>query len=152
MENIVLGLRLTEYHTGFRAYSRKVLETLPYELDSDDFVFDSEIIVQARIANLAFAQTPIETKYFPEASMIGFQRSVKYGFSILGVLRKYILFRLGLYSSPQFIIRPKDVAGSIAQSNPDGTPAFGEVVYASYKNKTEAENTHHQGDEITHEG
>lgn len=105
VENIVLGLWLSEYHTGFRAYSRKALEMLPFDENSDDFVFDSEIIVQARIANFRIAQTPIETKYFPEASMIGFRRSVTYGFAILGVLGKYIQFRAGFYSRPQFMIR-----------------------------------------------
>lgn len=102
VENIILGLWLSEYHTGFRAFSREALLTMPFELNSDDFVFDSEIIVQARIAALRFYQTPIETKYFPEASSIGFWRSVKYGLAILRVCCKYILFRLRLVAPPQF--------------------------------------------------
>lgn len=105
VENIILGLWLSEYHTGFRAFSRYALLSMPIEENSDDFVFDSEIIVQACIANLRFYQTPIETKYFPEASSIGFWRSVKYGFSILAVMGKYILFRARLYKTPQFMPR-----------------------------------------------
>ncbi len=102
IENLILGLGLSEYHTGFRAYTRRALETMPFEKNSDDFVFDSEIIVQARIAKLRIYETPIETKYFPEASMIGFWRSVKYGFAILSVMVKYILFRLHLLRPRQF--------------------------------------------------
>jgi glycosyltransferase involved in cell wall biosynthesis len=118
VENMVLGLWLSEYHTGFRAYNRKALEILPFELNSDDFVFDSEIIVQARIAGLRFSQTPIETKYFPEASMIGFQRSVKYGFAILDVMRKYLFFKLGLLKTPQFAIEKHKYAPALPLLQP----------------------------------
>ncbi|MBU2219910.1 glycosyltransferase family 2 protein, partial [Patescibacteria group bacterium] len=76
IENMVLGLRLTEYHSGFRAYNRKVLETLALEENSDDFVFDTEIIAQMKVAGLKILETPIVTRYFPEASQIGFKRSI----------------------------------------------------------------------------
>jgi len=89
LENFILGLNLTEYHSGFRAYSRKVLE-LPIELNSDNFVFDTEIIVQIKLAGMRIQEIPITTRYFPEASMIGFWRSVRYGLSILIVMLKYI--------------------------------------------------------------
>lgn len=102
IENLILGMHLSEYHSGFRAYSRKVFETLPLEANSDDFVFDTEIIVQMKIAGMKIKEIPISTRYFKEASMIGFWRSVKYGFSILGVMGRYLLFRLRLKSFPQF--------------------------------------------------
>ena len=101
LENFVLGYRLSEYHSGFRAYNRKVMQ-LPLELDSDDFVFDTEIIVQMRLADLKIKEIPIKTKYFPEASQISFRRSVKYGFAILGVLLRYLLFKLDLKKYDQF--------------------------------------------------
>ncbi|MBU2037075.1 glycosyltransferase family 2 protein [Patescibacteria group bacterium] len=102
IENMVLGLRLTEYHSGFRAYNRKVLETLALEENSDDFVFDTEIIAQMKVAGLKILETPIVTRYFPEASQIGFKRSIEYGLGILNVMRKYLLFKLGLGEYPQF--------------------------------------------------
>lgn len=101
IENFVLGMNLTEYHSGFRAYSARVLE-LPLELNSDDFVFDTEIIAQMRVAGMKIKEIPILTKYFPGASMIGFLRSVVYGFSILGVMGRYLLFRAGLVNYRQF--------------------------------------------------
>lgn len=91
IENTVLGMNLTEYHSGFRAYSAKVLKTLPLEKNSNDFVFDTEIIVQMRLAGLTIKEVPILTKYFPEASMIGFGRSVEYGLNILKVMSRYLL-------------------------------------------------------------
>lgn len=101
IENFVLGNNLTEYHSGFRAYNKKVME-LPLQLNSDDFVFDTEIIVQMKVAGLKIKEIPISTKYFPEASQISFKRSVEYGFAILGVLKKYLLFRLGVKQYKQF--------------------------------------------------
>ncbi len=131
IENIVLGLGLSEYHTGFRAYSRRALETMPFEKNSDDFVFDSEIIVQARIANFAIAETPIETKYFPEASSISFRRSVKYGFAILGVMVTYIAFRLGLRMPAQFSLnrRGADAPARAAESADTPSPALFFLVF-----------------------
>lgn len=102
IENTVLGLHLTEYHSGFRAYSRKVLETVPFMQNSNDFVFDTEIIVQLKIARFRISEIPIQTYYFPEASMIGFKKSLKYGFAILGVMGKYILYLFGLRKFSQF--------------------------------------------------
>ncbi|MEK7535922.1 MAG: bifunctional glycosyltransferase/class I SAM-dependent methyltransferase [Patescibacteria group bacterium] len=92
-ENFCLGLSLTEYHSGFRAYSRRALE-LPIELNSDNFVFDTEIIVQLKVAGLKIEEIPITTRYFPDASMIGFWRSVKYGLSIIAVMGKYFLHKV----------------------------------------------------------
>ena len=104
-ENFILGMRLTEYHSGFRAYSKKVLETLPFELNSDYFVFDTEIIVQMKIAGFRIKEIPISTRYFPEASMIGIWRSTQYGLGILHVLWKYIFYRIGLKDYAEFHIK-----------------------------------------------
>lgn len=104
IENAVLGLRLTEYHSGFRAYSRCYLEAVPFSLNSDAFVFDSEIIVQGVVAGQRIVEVPIATRYFPEASQIGLAASVKYGLAILGLLGRYLAHRFGLRRSPQFDI------------------------------------------------
>ena len=96
IENLVLGLSLTEYHSGFRAYSRRVISELPIDKNSDDFVFDTEIIAQMKIARLRIREIPISTHYFGEASMIGFWRSTQYGVAILGVMGKYLLFKMGV--------------------------------------------------------
>ena len=104
LENFILGNDLTEYHSGFRAYSKKVME-LPLESNSDDFVFDTEIIVQMKIAGMKIKEIPISTKYFPEASQINFKRSVQYGFAILNVLRKYLFFKFHIKNYKQFEVR-----------------------------------------------
>jgi glycosyltransferase involved in cell wall biosynthesis len=104
VENFILANDLTEYHSGFRAYDKKVLQ-LPLDLNSDDFVFDTEIIVQMKVAGLKIQEIPITTKYFPEASQIGFKRSVEYGFAILNVLKKYLLFKFGIKEYGQFKIK-----------------------------------------------
>lgn len=104
IENTVLGLSLTEYHSGFRAYSREVLTSLPIEANSDDFIFDSEIIVQLRLAGFHITEIPIETRYFSEASMIGFWRSVKYGIAILRLLFDYLRFRFFWDSDLRFLV------------------------------------------------
>jgi len=102
LENAVFYMYLTEYHSGLRAYSRRYLETVKFELNSDDFVFDSEIIAQGVIHNLRIKEIPIETRYFEEASKIGFLRSVVYGFSILKTLVKFKLHQKGIIPSAQF--------------------------------------------------
>ena len=101
LENFILGMNLSEYHSGFRAYSRRAM-SLPLNLNSDDFVFDTEILVQLKIAGAKINEIPITTRYFPEASMIGFLSSTKYGLEILGVLFRYLLFKTGLKNYAQF--------------------------------------------------
>jgi glycosyltransferase involved in cell wall biosynthesis len=96
VENAVFYMYLTEYHSGLRAYSRKYLETVKFEENSDDFVFDSEIIAQGVIHNMKIKEIPIETRYFPEASRIGLWRSIIYGLSILKTLIKYKLHIKGI--------------------------------------------------------
>lgn len=95
--NIVFGRYLTEIHSGFRAYSRNYLETVRFEDNSDDFVFDTEIIAQGMACNLHFYEVPIVTRYFPEASSINFRRSVVYGFGILWALLRYALHKTRLW-------------------------------------------------------
>lgn len=108
--NIIFRRYLTEIHSGFRAYSRKYLETIRIEENSDDFVFDTEIIAQGMSCHLNFQEVPIVTRYFPEASSISFRRSVIYGFGILKVLLKYQLHHSGLKRFSQF--EPKGLSGA----------------------------------------
>ena len=103
LANISFQRYLTEIHSGFRAYSRKYLETVRFEENSDDFVFDTEIIAQGMSCNLTFQEVPIVTRYFPEASSINFTRSVKYGLAILVVLFRYLLHRTGVWCIRQFL-------------------------------------------------
>jgi glycosyltransferase involved in cell wall biosynthesis len=102
MENAAFYMYLTEYHSGLRAYSRRYLETVKFELNSDDFVFDSEIIAQGVIHKMRIREIPIATRYFEEASRIGFLRSVVYGLSILKTLVKFKLHKKGIVRSAQF--------------------------------------------------
>ncbi len=105
--NIIFRRYLTEIHSGFRAYSRKYLETVRFEENSDDFVFDTEIIAQGMACGLFFREVPIVTRYFPEASSINFPRSVKYGFGVLGTLIRYNLHRVGIVKSKLFTPKEK---------------------------------------------
>jgi glycosyltransferase involved in cell wall biosynthesis len=95
-ENVLLGQHFSEYHTGFRAWSRRVLETLPLDLCSDDFVFDNQMIVQALHAGYRFGEISCPTRYFKEASSINFRRSVTYGFGVLDTALRFRLDRAGV--------------------------------------------------------
>ncbi len=106
-ENILLGSKLSEFHTGFRAFSRKVLEQLPIHKNSDDFVFDNEILAQAIYFGFRIGEVSCPTRYFPEASSINFRRSVIYG---LGVLRTSVAFRLQKLGLANFAIFEKSPA------------------------------------------
>jgi glycosyltransferase involved in cell wall biosynthesis len=106
VENTAFGLHLSEYHTGLRAYSRRLLETIPYQLNSDDFVFDQDLIAQVVAAGgMKVAEIAVPTRYFEEASSVGFKRSVVYGLSTLRVVGRYLLHRSGLRRSAQ--LRPR---------------------------------------------
>jgi glycosyltransferase involved in cell wall biosynthesis len=109
VENAVLGLHLSEYHTGFRAYSRRLLETVPFLLNSDDFVFDQEIMVQAVCYQFPVGEVPVPTRYFAEASSVNFRRSVEYGLDVLGLMARYELHRTHLWRSRQFSARLADI-------------------------------------------
>lgn len=100
--NATFYVFLSEYHSGLRAYSRRFLESVNLEANSDDFVFDTEIIAQGVWQGLRIQEIPIQTRYFPEASQIGFRRSVRYGFAVLGVLMRYKMQTKGLIKSPIF--------------------------------------------------
>lgn len=102
VENVLLGIKLSEYHTGYRAFSRKVLETLPLEENSDDFVFDNQMLAQAVAFRFRLGEISCPTKYFPEASSINFSRSVKYGFGVLGTAIAYRIHRWRLRRSRLF--------------------------------------------------
>jgi glycosyltransferase involved in cell wall biosynthesis len=108
-QNLMMGAKLSEYHTGFRAFSRELLEALPLESNSDDFVFDNEMLTQACLLGARIGEISCPTRYFPEASSINFRRSAIYG---LGVLKNTVLFRLakwGIYRSRLFRFRPNEI-------------------------------------------
>jgi len=96
VENLVLGVKLSEYHTGFRAFSRPVLETLPLNENSNDFIFDNEMLVQAVYFGFRLGELSCPTRYFKEASSINFRRSLTYGFGVLATVMKFLMTRLGI--------------------------------------------------------
>lgn len=122
-ENLVLRQHLSECHTGFRAYSRTLLETIPFVLNSDNFVFDTEVIAQTVAFGFKIAEIAVPTRYFAEASSVNFHRSVVYGFGTLATMGLYLLDHWGIRRSPQFrqsLSRALDGyrAPAIRQTNP----------------------------------
>jgi len=101
-ENLCFRKHYSELHSGFRAYSRKALLTIPFTLNSDDFVFDTEVIAQIEMFNFPTSEIPVPTRYFREASSINFARSVKYGLQTLGVMMQYVLHKLRIKKYPKF--------------------------------------------------
>jgi len=101
-QNVLMGQKLAEYHTGYRAFSREILETCPLEENSDDFVFDNQMLAQIAYAGYTIGEVTCPTKYFKEASSINFSRSTKYGFGVLGVSLSYRLNKWGLMRSRIF--------------------------------------------------
>jgi glycosyltransferase involved in cell wall biosynthesis len=101
-QNVFLGVKLSEYHTGFRAFSRQLLETLPLLENSDDFVFDNQMIAQAVMFGFRIGEISCPTKYFEEASSINFKRSVEYGFGVLATTASFVLHKLGIIRAPRF--------------------------------------------------
>jgi glycosyltransferase involved in cell wall biosynthesis len=102
VENVLLGVKLSEYHTGYRAFSRKLLEQLPIDSNSDDFVFDNQMLAQVVWYGYFVAEISCPTKYFAEASSINFRRSVIYGFGCLWTAAKFRLAKWGLIRSRLF--------------------------------------------------
>ena len=96
-ENLLLGAKLSEYHSGYRAYSRALLDALPWQRNSDDFVFDNEILAQTIVGGFRVGEVSVPTRYFAEASSIDFPRSVRYGFGVVGTTLLALFARLGLY-------------------------------------------------------
>ena len=102
VENVVFGLQLSEYHTGYRAFRRDVLEAVNFRANNDGFVFDQEIIAQVVAAGFRIAEIPVPTRYFPEASSASFVASSIYGLRILAVLFWYLMNRCGVRRSRRF--------------------------------------------------
>jgi hypothetical protein len=112
VENATFYVFLSEYHSGFRAYSRRYLESINFEANSDDFVFDTEIIAQGVAKGMHIREVPIQTRYFDEASQIGFWRSVRYGLAILKTMVLYKMHKKRIWSHPIF----RDAARRSVQS------------------------------------
>jgi glycosyltransferase involved in cell wall biosynthesis len=115
VENTTFGLDLSEYHTGYRAFRKEVLESVNYAIDSDGFIFDQEIIAQVVAARFRIAEIGVPTRYFPEASSASFGQSTVYGLKILWLAFKFVLYRWGIISARQFqslSARYKRITGS----------------------------------------
>jgi len=110
VENLLLGAKLSEYHTGYRAFSRAVLETIPWQENSDDFLFDNQILAQILWCGFTIAEVSCPTKYFAEASSIGLRRSVRYGLGCLATAVQFRLAKLRLLRPKLFppAVRPAD--------------------------------------------
>ncbi|WP_417389682.1 glycosyltransferase family 2 protein [Gimesia sp.] len=102
VENIALGQNLGDFHSGFRAYSREVLETVPFDKNSDDFIFDTQFLAQAVHCGFKLSDIPVPVRYFEEASSINFRRSARYGILTLAVMLQYWLNRLKIWKSDLF--------------------------------------------------
>jgi hypothetical protein len=96
VQNLLPGYKLSDYHTGYRAFSREVLESLPIDENTDDFLFDNEMLAEAIYLNYRIGEVSCPTKYFPEASSISFKRSVKYGLGVLWTSLKFRVQKMGL--------------------------------------------------------
>jgi hypothetical protein len=104
-QNLFMGASLSEYHTGFRAFTRGLLLAIPLPLNSDDFLFDNQVIAQAIFLKARIGEISCPTRYFPEASSICFRRSVTYGLGVIGTTVEFLLARAGIRKSPRFRIR-----------------------------------------------
>ena len=122
-QNLMLGAHLSEYHTGFRAFSAEVLRALPLERNSDDFVFDNQVLAQCLMLKARIGEVSCPTRYFPEASSINFKRSMTYGIGVLRTTLQCVAARLGIAKAPIF-----DFAGSAPLSVPHARPT--ETMFA----------------------
>jgi glycosyltransferase involved in cell wall biosynthesis len=113
VQNVLIGQKLSEYHSGYRAFSRRVLETLPLLANSDDFLFDNQMLVQCHWWGFRIGEISCPTRYFPEASSINFSRSVTYGFGTLGVGIDCLLGRMGL-RTPAYLDRGPGSASTLS--------------------------------------
>ncbi len=109
-QNLFLGVKLSEYHTGFRAFSREVLQTLPLLENSDDFVFDNQMLAQSVMFGFRIGEISCPTSYFDEASSIGFRRSVQYGLGVLATTATFFAHKTGIHKSPLFDTTRKKLA------------------------------------------
>lgn len=109
VENILLGAKLSEYHTGYRAFSRELIESLPLDENSDDFVFDNQMLAQILWAGYTIGEVTCPTKYFTDASSINLKRSIIYGFGCLGTALSFRLSRMGILKLERFTrVKPSD--------------------------------------------
>ena len=122
IENLLVGVKLSEFHTGYRAFSREVLQRLPLEENSDDFVFDNEILIQTVAFGFRIGEISCPTRYFPEASSINFRRSVVYGFGVLATALKYRLQRWGLRRDRLFDPNGRRLNVATAEADSVGAP------------------------------
>ncbi|HEY2472538.1 MAG TPA: glycosyltransferase family 2 protein [Terracidiphilus sp.] len=118
-QNLFLGVKLSEYHTGFRAFSRELLETLPILENSDDFVFDNQMIAQAVMFGFRIGEISCPTKYFEEASSINFKRSVEYGLGVLGTTLSFVAQKLGIVHLPRFDANGRKVSQQVYSEAPN---------------------------------
>ena len=109
-QNLFLGVKLSEYHTGYRAFSRELLQTLPLLENSDDFVFDNQMVAQAVMFNFRIGEISCPTKYFAEASSINFKRSVTYGLGVLATTISFAAHKLGIHHTAKFDASGRKVA------------------------------------------
>ncbi|MEP7276150.1 MAG: glycosyltransferase family 2 protein [Betaproteobacteria bacterium] len=112
-ENVLLRAHLSEYHTGYRAYSRSFLDALPWQFNSDDYVFDNEILAQAIVGGFRIGEVSVPTRYFAEASSITFPRSVRYGIGVVRTTLLALLARTGIYRHRLFAARSTGGAAPI---------------------------------------
>ena len=116
-QNLLIGASLSEYHTGYRAFSRELLTSLPFDRNSDDFVFDNQILAQAVMFGARIGEISCPTRYFPEASSINFRRSAVYGLGVLRTSVQFLLAKWGLRRAPIFQFSPRP-------AQPDPAPAL----------------------------
>jgi|SRR6202140_4463903 len=121
-QNLCLGTKISEFHTGYRAFSRKVLEELPFAENSNDFVFDSQMLTQCVYFGYRIGEISCPTKYFPEASSIGFLRAVRYGVGVVGVTLQYLLQKNGL-GKFRFLKNKQDRRKAAVLASPVSTEA-----------------------------
>jgi glycosyltransferase involved in cell wall biosynthesis len=119
-QNLFLGIKLSEYHTGFRVFSRQVLELLPLSANSDDFVFDNQVIAQAVVFDFRIGEISCPTKYFKEASSISFRRSVRYGLGVLSTTLRFTAHNLGFARIRIFEPQGRKIRGSYYTKTPPG--------------------------------
>jgi glycosyltransferase involved in cell wall biosynthesis len=118
-QNIFLGVKLSEYHTGFRAFSRELLEALPILENSDDFVFDNQMIAQAVMFGFRIGEISCPTKYFEEASSINFKRSVEYGIGVVGTTLSFVAHKLGIVHLARFDANGRKVGQQLCSQAPN---------------------------------
>ena len=127
-QNLMLGTKLSEFHTGYRAFSRPVLETLPLLANSDDFVFDNQMVTQAVAFGFRIGEISCPTKYFADASSINFRRSVVYGLGVVLTSVRYRLWRWQLWRSDRFTQSPTMRLGQVYYAEARGDASAGPVT------------------------